>query len=215
MSRPCSPSPHFRHTGPLNSHKPLEFTSQPQPLAQMAPVVAARLLYVSNWKLNSESAKNEPRLGRLLGHIAIFESSRSCMESSSADPESELNELSSYLQDHVPSFRQFQAAIQEQISAMTDLASPPPYSIVDEFQSDEDDSEDDDSSDGELCHEGDWSDDDTAAESDGSLTDAECSEDQSAEPSSPLSSCSEDDDAGLWAVRPLATLLSRATLKCS
>ncbi|RVX71946.1 hypothetical protein B0A52_04345 [Exophiala mesophila] len=181
----------------------------------MAPVVAARLLYVSNWKLNSESARNEPRLGRLLGHIAVFESSRSCTESSSADPESELNELSSYLQEHVPSFRQFQAAIQEQISSMTDLTSPPPYSIVDEFQSDEDDSEDDDSSDGDSYHEGNWSDDDTSAESDGSLTDAECSEDQSAEPSSPLSSCPEDDDAGLWAVRPLTTLLSRAMIKCS
>lgn len=181
----------------------------------MAPLAATRLLYVSNWKLNSESARNEPRLGRLLGHIAVFESTRSWTESSSADPDSELNELSSYLHDHVPSFRQFQAAIQEQITAMTDLTSPPPYSTVDESRSDEDEDEDDDSSDCDSCDGGDWSDDDTAAESDGSLTDTECSEDQPAESPAALSSCPEEDDAGLWAIRPLTTLLSRATIKCS
>lgn len=219
MSKNIRSSLQLNTSGALTSHSPLYFASQPQARSEMTRPAASRLVYISNWKLTSESAKNEPKLRKLLGHLAVYESTSTFTQASS-DPsqspnsESDPNELSTYLHDHVPSFKQFQAAIAEQIATMAQVSSAAAQVTVKEYQSDEEEEEEDDS-DYDSYDGDDWSDDEGAAESDGSLTDNEGSEDQSTDAISPMSSCQEEDDADLWAIRPLTSYLTRTAVTCS
>merc|ERR1712072_1117410 len=128
----------------------------------MSPPAASRLHFVASWKLNTESARDEPKLRKLLGHISVYDQTRTLVQSqtpSSDDPES--NELSTYLQQHVPCFRDFQAAIALQLATMAEAKAAASQLAEEENNSDEEEIDSDYDS-----YDGDWSDADTAAGSD-------------------------------------------------
>ncbi|KIW31601.1 uncharacterized protein PV07_03231 [Cladophialophora immunda] len=207
----------------LSSHDPRCFASKPQPQPQTQPETAsqsaARLLFKSHWKLNTESSREEPRLRRLLGHISVYDRTRTFAQAEeqtqpSEETRPEPNELSTYIQQHqVPSFKEFQAALEAQLATIAQIrAAAEQYNNAEEYNSDE---EEEDDSDYDSC-DGDWSDEeDTSAESDDSCTDYE-SEGQRSECSSPTfdsadakygqDESEEDDD--VWAIRPLIPLVS-------
>lgn len=64
----------------LSSHTPMNFSSQPtlQSILQVPSTkyIATRIGCVSDYKLRLESARQEPRLSNLLGHISIYENVR-------------------------------------------------------------------------------------------------------------------------------------------
>nr|KAK5438278.1 hypothetical protein LTR18_008800 [Exophiala xenobiotica] len=200
--------------GPLCSHNPLEFASTPAQRSEMSPPAASRLHYVASWKLNTESARDEPKLRKLLGHISVFDQTRTLLQSqtpSSQDLES--NELSTYLQEHVPSFRDFQAAIALQLATMAEVKA-----AASQHAEEEDNNSDEEEDDSDYdSHDEDWSDSDTAAGSDESYTDDEGSDGQWSSCTSPTSSSSEpedceEDQADLWAIRPLAPMIRNASV---
>ncbi|KAL2430829.1 hypothetical protein ABEF95_013762 [Exophiala dermatitidis] len=104
---------------------------------------ASRLVYISDWKLNKESARDEPRLRRLLGHLSVNEQTTEFVQQlqtpapamsvfsvqqqqQQQQQQQESNELSAYLQYvpvPVPSFREFQAAIEIQIATMVQITA--------------------------------------------------------------------------------------------
>lgn len=198
--------------GPLCSHSPLTFASKPTPDTKMSSPSASRLHVVASWKLNTEAGKDEPRLRRLLGHISLFDQTlaHSKAQIRSSQMSEQTTELSEYLHQPVPSFKDFQAAIEMQLAALADIKSTSPAQWdAEEYHSDEEEDVHDSDYD---SHDGAWSDDDTAAESDDSYTDYEGSDGQWSACSSPTS-CSGDtsdmkdededeDEAGLWAIRP-------------
>ncbi|KIX95348.1 uncharacterized protein Z520_08865 [Fonsecaea multimorphosa CBS 102226] len=218
----------------LSSHDPRCFASKPQPQPQPQPrpettsQSAARLLFKAHWKLNTESAREEPRLRRLLGHISVYDRTRTFAQaqvqaesqsqtqpSAETRPEEEPNELSVYIRHQVPSFKEFQAALEVQLETIAQIraAAEAQYKNAEEYNSDE---EEEDDSDYDSC-DGDWSDDDedTSAESDdSSCTDYE-SEGQRSECSSPTFDSAhakydqlQEDEDDVWAIRPLIPLVS-------
>ena len=200
-------------SGALCSHDPLYFATKPQARSEMTRQAASRLLYISNWKLNSESACEEPRLRRLLGHISVYDKTRTFTQTqpqSSEDP-SETNELSTYLHHQVPSFREFQAAIEVQLAAMAQVTAAAAQLNAEEYNSDEEEDDSDyDSYDGD-----DWSEDEDAAESDDSFTDTESVEGQRSECSSPtgcLGDTDEEEEKDLWALRPLTPFITNRSV---
>jgi hypothetical protein len=202
---------------------------------------ATRLQCLSNYKLRLESSQNEPHLRHLLGHISIYDNVRDykkeqmtkaafVSEPSPAperpqqqpakqlDPSNELQEYLSLQRVRVPSFQDFQAAIEMQLATLTEIQSAskrlqalanscPTIDEGDEMEvgveeyhegdSHSDTVSDYDSYDGE----GGWRDEEDGAESEGSMTDPESVR---SEPSSPVEEKSEDD---LFAIRPLAPLV--------
>ncbi|KAL6251235.1 hypothetical protein RBB50_001443 [Rhinocladiella similis] len=195
---------------PLRSHDPLLFASKSDEQPDMSWRTASRLNFVASWKLNSEAGREEPRLRNLLGHLSMYEGTRTATRPEKAPAESaDSNELSAYIQQHVPSFQDFQTAIALQLAAIAEIqakASQP----REENDSDDEGEEDDDDDDDYESGDGTWSDNETAAESDDSYTDYEISDGQWSPCSSPTSSLGEledeeEDRAGLWAIRPPAS----------
>lgn len=203
----------------LSSHAPLYFAhtpavTQPEPTTQ----ATARIFVRSNWELNQESAREEPRLRRLLGHISVYDRTKEFVKAQ-AEPapvqhDSEQNELSAYLKQSVPSFEQFRAALRVQLETVAQIRLARAQCIeVDEYDSDEDgDDSDYDSLDGED----DWSEED-ATDSEGSLTDNE-SDGQTSPCTSPMfisadakyskGETEEEDEEDVWAIRPLTPFLN-------
>lgn len=212
MSDPIISRPTLDISGALCSHTPLYFAALPAARSAMTPVAASRLLYISSWKLNSETAREEPRLRKLLGHISIYDKTRSFSHnaSGSSDEESEAG-ASPYLSYQVPSFKAFQAAIQDQLATMAKVTTTSTLLHTDEDQVDEGD---DDDSDYDSYDGDDWTDEDTSAESDESFTDTESTEGQWSECTSPTATCcDEEEDSDLWAIRPLTTNAHRKSLE--
>lgn len=194
------------HSEALCSHHPLSFASKPKAPSEMPQPSASRVLFVSSWKLNSEAARDEPRLRKMLGHISVYDEARAASRSQTQASEeaSEDKELSAYLQQQAPSFKAFQAAIEVQLATIAEIKASAELFNTEDDASDEDfvDSDSD-------IYDGEWSDDETTAESDDSLTDYESTDGQWSPCSSPTS-CSgdakdEEDENDLWAVRPLTT----------
>ena len=203
--------------GALCSHAPLAFNSIPSASPETALRSAARLLFRSNWKLNVESARPEPRLRRLLGHASVYDRTKTSARSHSPvipTAATEENELSTYLQHQVPSFEQFRAALRLQLETISQikLANTTEYKDAEEYDSDKGSDSSYDSFDGEN-----WSEDENAADSDDSLTDNE-SEGQSSACTSPTISSLEDekydkeveDEDDVWAIRPLTPFFNSA-----
>ncbi|KAK5053718.1 hypothetical protein LTR84_001679 [Exophiala bonariae] len=199
-SDPVLSRPVLNFSGALSSHTPLYFAALPAARSTMTPPAASRLLYISSWKHNSETAKDEPRLRKLLGHISVYDKTRTFTHNASnASSQDCGSETSAYAGYQVPSFKAFQAAIQDQLAAMakSSTAESLRHTNDDGFEQDEDDS-DYDSYDGD-----DWSDEDDSEDSDESFTDNESTEGQWSECTSPISPpCDEDGEADLWAIRP-------------
>lgn len=202
LSRPEIDTPE-----PLSSHTPLYFSAKPQTKADMTRQAASRLLYISHWKLNSESARDDPRLRKMLGHFSVHDQAQAYTQRQArpALVQVQSNELSSYLQ-HVPSFREFQAALEVQIATLVQItAATAKLNLVGTSNR-----EIEDDSDCDSCDD-DWSDGDTTADSDDSLTDNDSSSAES-ECSSPTSCSSEvghdkEEDLDLWALRPLTPFI--------
>ena len=196
--------------GALCSHDPLQFAAQPEAKSAMTRQAASRLLFISHWKLSSESAQDEPRLRKLLGHVSVYDKTRTFAQpqKSSLTQQAESDETRSHFQPQAPSFKDFQAAIQEQLSALSKLSQAAAQLTVGEYEEEAEDDSDYDSYDGD-----DWSENDMADDSDDSFTDNESLEGQSSECSSPTSSChEEEDDSDLWAVRPLTPQISKKSV---
>lgn len=169
----------------------------------MTPAAASRLLYISSWKLGSESAREEPTLRKLLGHISIYDKTRTfSLDTSTFSSPEYGSEAATYGGYHVPSFKAFQAAIQDQLAAMAKVTAAETLLHQNQDGIEQDDDEDDsdyDSYDGD-----DWSDEDESADSDGSFTDNESTEGQWSECTSPTAtSCDDEEHSDLWAIRPL------------
>ncbi|KIW91229.1 uncharacterized protein Z519_08125 [Cladophialophora bantiana CBS 173.52] len=206
--------------GALYSHDPRCFASKPQlqPLPDTTSQSAARLLFKSHWKLNTESAREEPRLRRVLGHISVYDRTRTFAQAQVAQPSSETrpepNELSAYIQHQVPSFTEFQAALEAQLATIAQIrAASAQYKNAEEYNSDEEEEDDSDYDSCDSC-DGDWSDEeeDTSAESDDSCTDYE-SESQRSECSSPTFDSADakhdkEEEEDVWAIRPLIPLVT-------
>ncbi|OAL37322.1 hypothetical protein AYO20_03498 [Fonsecaea nubica] len=223
----------------LSSHNPRCFASKPQPQPQPQPrpqpqpetasQSAARLLFKSHWKLNTESSREEPRLRRVLGHVSVYDRTRTftnqTQQTQQQPPAAETtrpesNELSEYIQHQVPSFKEFQAALEVQLATIAQIrAAAAQYSNAEEYSSEEEDDSDYDSCDGE------WSDnEDTSAESDdSSCTDYE-SEGQRSECSSPTfdsvhakydTQDQDEQEDDIWAIRPLIPLVSTRSAAAS
>ena len=202
----------------LRSHPTLSFTSKPETQPDTASqVAAARLLFKSHWSLDTESAREEPRLRRLLGHISVYDRTRAYAQARSEPitaKATEENELSAYLQHQVPSFEEFRAALRVQLEIIAQVRLAAAQSNnVEEYNSDDDEEEDSDYD----SYDGDnRSDEDLAAESDDSLTDYE-SEGQRSECTSPTSSSANEkydkgeEEGEFWAVRPLTPFLNSAS----
>jgi hypothetical protein len=197
----------------LRSHAPFAFASTPSSLTEASRQSAARLLFRSHWNLNTESARDEPRLRRLLGHMSVYDRTKELAQSQikPASPQSEANELSSYIAHQVPSFEEFRAALRVQLETITQvrLAAAAQCKDVDEYDSDGSDDSDYDSYDGE------WSDEDDVAESDDSLTDNDESESQVSactsptfEPADGKPAREEGEEDDIWAIRPLTPILN-------
>ena len=197
----------------LCSHDPLYFAAKPHARSEMTRQAASRLLYISNWKLNAESSCEAPRLHRLLGHLSVYDQTRAFTQTQTQSSEEsfEANELSTYLQHQVPSFREFQAAIEMQLATMAQVTAAAAQLNAEEYNSDEEEDDSDyDSYDGD-----DWSDDEGAAESDDSFTDNESVEGQRSECSSPTGSPGDTEDEGerdLWALRPLIPFITNKSV---
>jgi len=226
----------MNYTEALRSHSPLSFACEPQAQAQaqgkekekekaqaraeMPPPSASRVLFVSGWKLNCEAARDQPRLRKMLGHLSVYDEARllSRAQTQDSEEESDANELSTYLQQQVPSFKEFQAALELQLATMAEVkAATDRYELqlatmaevnagtdrynAEGYISDEEVVDSDDDSYDVEC-----SDDDATAESDDSLTDYESVDGQWSTCSSPTSCCEhaehEEDENDLWAVRP-------------
>ncbi|KAI1630230.1 hypothetical protein EDD37DRAFT_605088 [Exophiala viscosa] len=181
----------------------------------MSRPVASRLHVVASWKLRSEAGKDEPGLRKLLGHISLFDQTMaySRPEIQSTQLSEEVNELSTYLHHPVPSFKDFQAAIEMQLATMAEIKASAARLDAEEYNSDEEEDEHDSDYD---SYDGEWS--DTAAESDDSNTDYEGSDGQWSACSSPTS-CTGDipnkedeDDEGLWAIRPQTSVTSPTSI---
>jgi len=196
----------------LCSHMPLAFVSSPETRTETIRQSTARLLVRSHWNLNTETARDEPRLGRLLGHMSVYDRTKAFAQAqtkSTPAKSPEENELSTYLQHQVPSFEEFRAALKVQLETIAQirLAAATQCNDVDEYDSDETDDSDYDSCDG------DWSDDDAAVDSDDSLTDLE-SEGQTSQCTSPTFNSAdakydkEEDENDVWAIRPLTPFLN-------
>jgi hypothetical protein len=201
-----------RH-GPLSSHAPLSFASTPVTLPETTSKSAARLLFKSHWSFNTESAREEPRLRRLLGHISVYDRTNAFVQAQTepipTESRPEQNELFTYLLHQVPSFEEFRAEIkiQQETIAQIRLTTAAQYDDVDEYSSDEEETDSHyDSLDGD-----DWSEEDIAADSDDSFTD-NGSEGQTSRCTSPtLVSADanydkEEDD--IWAIQPLTPFLN-------
>ncbi|KAL2429242.1 hypothetical protein ABEF95_000428 [Exophiala dermatitidis] len=118
----------------LSSHSSPRSAPKSYSRSDMSRQAASRLVYISDWKLNKESARDEPRLRRLLGHLSVNEQTTEFVQSQTPAPvmvslqqkQHESNELSAYLQYvplPVPSFRDFQAAIETQIATMVQITA--------------------------------------------------------------------------------------------
>ncbi|KAG9788887.1 hypothetical protein KCU88_g1714, partial [Aureobasidium melanogenum] len=118
----------------LSSHSSPRSAPKSYSRSDMSRQAASRLVYISDWKLNKESARDEPRLRRLLGHLSVNEQTTEFVQSQTPAPvtvslqqkQHESNELSAYLQYvpvPVPSFREFQAAIEIQIATMVQITA--------------------------------------------------------------------------------------------
>ncbi|KIX08068.1 uncharacterized protein Z518_02723 [Rhinocladiella mackenziei CBS 650.93] len=192
----------------LCSHDPLCFAAKPEVRSEMTRPAASRLFYISNWKLGTLSTCEEPNLRKLLGHLSVYDQVREFPQTQQIQSSEETprpNELSTYLQHPVPSFREFQAAIEVQLATIAHISAAAAQLNVEEYSSDEEEDDDDcDSNDGE------WSDEDTAAESDDSFTDYDSVEGQRSQCSSPTS-CPDDkggEEGDLWAIRPLTPFMN-------
>ena len=171
---------------------------------------AARLLFRSHWNLNTETGRDEPRLRRLLGHISVYDRTKAFTQEQSKQnvikPE-ETEELSAFLQQQVPSFEEFRAALKLQLETISQVrvSAATQLEDVDEYDSDDSDDSDYDSYDGER------SDDESAAESDDSLTDNDSEGQLSpcASPTceSPAEKFAKEDEQDIWAIRPLTPFL--------
>ncbi len=192
----------------LCSHAPLAFNSTPEVSLETESRSASQLLFrSSNWKLNVESARPEPRLRRLLGHASVYDRTKAQRQSNSVSTiTTEENELSTYLQHQVPSFEEFRAALRLQLETISQirLATTNECKDVDEYDSDGESNSSYDSFDGDN-----WSEDEGAADSDDSLTDNE-SEGQTSACTSPTFSSPDtkydkevDEEDDVWAIRPL------------
>lgn len=199
---------------PLRSHDPLSFASKTEQKPDVSRMPASRLNFVASWKLNSEAARGEPRLRNLLGHLSIYEETRTIIRpekvpAEDADP----SELSAYIQQHAPSFQDFQTAISLQLAALAEIQAVTSVSVKEYGSDSEEEGDDDDEEEDDYdSHHENFSDIDTAAESDDSYTDDDISDRQWSPCSSPTSSLGdledeEEDEAGLWAVRPLAPII--------
>ncbi|EXJ59227.1 hypothetical protein A1O7_06659 [Cladophialophora yegresii CBS 114405] len=195
----------------LSSHAPLLSASTTQ-LPLETTRSTARLLFRSHWNLKSESAREEPRLRRLLGHISVYDRTKDFAQAqpvSTYTTTTEANSPATYVEHQVPSFEEFRAALKAQLETITQirLAAAIQCNDVDEFDTDEESDCSYDSFDGD-----DWSDEDTSVDSDDSLTDND-SDGQISECTSPTSASanskydSEEDD-GIWAIRPLTPFLN-------
>ncbi|KAJ9607658.1 hypothetical protein H2200_007736 [Cladophialophora chaetospira] len=197
--------------GALFSQAPSASNSTIEASSEAVTKSASRLFFNSQWKLNAESAREEPRLRRLLGHVSVYDRTRA-LSQSRANPvpptTTEENELSTYLQHEVPSFEEFRAALRVQLETIAQVRLAQ-CNEVDEFDSDEESDSSYDSFDGDT-----WSEEDTTAESDDSLTDNE-SEGQLSACTSPTFEFAaakydkETEEDDLWALRPLTPLLTR------
>ncbi|EXJ71446.1 uncharacterized protein A1O5_05254 [Cladophialophora psammophila CBS 110553] len=209
--------------GALCSHDQRCFASKPksQPQPDTTSLSAARLLFKSHWKLNTESAREEPRLRRVLGHISVYDRTRTFAQAQQAQPSSETrpepNELSAYIQHQVPSFKEFQAALEAQLATIAQIrAASAQYKNAEDYNSDEEEEDDSDYDSCDSCDSCDrnWSDEeeDTSAESDDSCTDYE-SEGQRSECSSPTFDSADakhdqEEEEDVWAIRPLIPLVT-------
>ncbi|KIW67826.1 hypothetical protein PV04_07052 [Phialophora macrospora] len=195
----------------LCSHAPLSFASTPEPHSETRKS-AARLLFKSHWKLNTESAREEPRLRRLLGHISVYDRTRVVAQDqppSISTTTTEENGSATYLEHQVPSFEEFRTALKIQLETIAQIrqAAVAQCDEADEFDSDDESDCSYDSFDGD-----DWSEEDTSAESDDSLTDND-SDGQISECTSPTFFSADtkhdaEDDDGIWAIRPLTPFLN-------
>jgi hypothetical protein len=136
------PNPLFSHpVKPSHRRTP----SQPQIIIPSIRHTATRLQCLSNHKLRLESSRNEPQLRKLLGHISIYDNVRECRReqlSQTACPSEPppyldtecqqqqkqrtptTNELQEYLQlqqVRIPSFQDFQAAIELQLATLSEI----------------------------------------------------------------------------------------------
>lgn len=184
-------------TAALSSHNPLYFAEEPEAQIKMSRQSTSRLLYIANWKLESESARSEPQLRKLLGHISVYDQTRTFTQNqSAAQQSSKEGELSDYFSQTTPSFKAFQTAIQEQLNALAQGTATTSQTTVDEYESNEDEEDDSDYD----SYDGEWSDADTATDSDG---DGEQSLQEVLQCSSSTKCSGEDEDVkDLWAIRP-------------
>lgn len=165
---------------------------------------------ISNWKLNTESSCEEPRLRRLLGHISVYDKTHAIIKEDLPSPTqcSESQDVSTnFGQQEIPSFKEFQAAIEVQLATLAALtATSVQCREVDEYDSEDDEDDDDDSD--YYSNDGDgWSDDGSTTVSDESLTDNEGVEEPQSECTSPTYYDAKDKDQeedDLWAMRPAA-----------
>ncbi|KIV78972.1 hypothetical protein PV11_06570 [Exophiala sideris] len=202
---------------PLCSHSPFSFASKPTSHSEMSRPVASRLHVVASWKLRSEAGKDEPRLRKLLGHISLFDQTLAHHkpQTPSTQLSQEVNELSTYLHHPVPSFKDFQAAIEMQLATMAEIKASAAQLDAQEYNSDEEEDEHDSDYD---SYDGEWSEEDTAAESDDSYTDYEGSDGQWSACSSPtsctgdISDKEDEDEEGLWAIRPQIPVTSPTSI---
>jgi len=173
----------------------------------MNSAAASRLLYISSWKLHWETSREEPKLRKLLGHISIYDKTRKFSHAAECSSEEGFeNATSPYFAHEVPSFKAFQAAIQDQLANIAKMAPASNCTGRDLYQIDEAEEDDSDDSDYDSCDGDEWTDEDTSAESDESFTDTESMEGQWSECTSPTAACDgEDEDADLWAIRPLTS----------
>ncbi|KEF51146.1 uncharacterized protein A1O9_12760 [Exophiala aquamarina CBS 119918] len=196
-------------SGALCSHIPLYFAALPAARSEMTPAAASRLLYISSWKLHSETSQEEPKLRKLLGHISIYDKTRkfphTASDSSKEGPDTK---TPPYLAYQVPSFKAFQAAIQDQLANLAKIAPASTLSGTDlseigqEEEEEEDD--DDDGSDYDSYDGDEWTDEDTSADSDESFTDTESLEGPWSECTSPTEACSDEEEhSDQWAIRPV------------
>jgi len=191
---------------------PLRPNTQPQPTPQQpqltlqSPTVnftVTRLQCIANYKLRLEASRQEHRLCRLLGHISIYDKVRDWRQSQSHQSpqlqtqthtsrasnlpqieEKPENELLQYLHLHTaPPFADFQAAIEDQLSALAKIraasqklremaveSSTGEWAIEDEVEAEEYSSDSDTESDYDSHDD---HDDDEGAESEDSMTDPE------------------------------------------
>jgi hypothetical protein len=238
------PNPLYSHPTKPSHHRS---ASQSSIVIPALKHTATRLQCLANYKLRIESSRNEPRLGRLLGHISIYDNIReyrreeltktSCPYPISDAPlispplpptkqtqqrysntekvSAATTALEGYV-SYVPSFQDFQAAIELQLATLAHIqqsskSATQPQSdscptiqeeseCVEEYCDSESDVSDYDSYDGDDG----WRD----HESDDALSD----EDSMTDPESVRSSCSspveEEDEDECFSLKPLVPLVA-------